>query len=199
MTYATRLSPISDICCVAGPQGDTHKILSRRPPACDNRWGIAESFGTLLPDTEAVRLSLHRPRTSFREQGARRRRPRLDLQGNRKRCCSGGCRAPTSTEDGKQNRVEVHLAQWLKAQAAREAVGELSPTYLRELVRYSRPSGYFSPLLERSIHSLNHGVLEDLWRDLRLGSCSRPGGAWALPSSGPVSPQTAVRASIMAP
>ena len=57
--------------------------------------------------------------------------------------------------------VHTYLAKWLKRMEQRQAGGELSPTYLRELRRYAKTGGYFDFWRDRTIHQVNAATVDD--------------------------------------
>ncbi|MCZ7619853.1 MAG: hypothetical protein M5U32_16700 [Myxococcota bacterium] len=61
----------------------------------------------------------------------------------------------------KPNLAPVWIDKWLDVKRREAAAGDRSPTYLRELERYARPTGHFSWWRSRSIHEIEYGTLED--------------------------------------
>jgi len=63
------------------------------------------------------------------------------------------------------NLVPGRLARWLEVKRGEAEGGSLSPLYVRELERTTRPGGYFSFFDDTSIHEITYGKLEDfaLW------------------------------------
>jgi integrase len=148
---------------------------------------MAEHFGKLKRYRNGWRLDLRPHGYLYTDNGMRfesRAHAKGVLASIRHRIAGGAAPADVVRrllpKDGKQNRVGVHLQRWLKAQTVREASGDLSPTYLRELRRYASPKGYFGPLLERSIHSLDFPVLEDWVADLRVSGTTKRRAIGAL-------------------
>jgi len=144
------------------------EMSSRRDSACGSNWGVAERFGKVLPYRKGWRLDLRPYGYLYTDQGLRfesEAHAAGVLASIRREIANGAAASDIVRrllpKDGKQDRVRVHLERWLEAKSAREAAGELSPEHLRNLRRECRPTGYFGPLLDRSIHSLTYGVLED--------------------------------------
>jgi len=67
--------------------------------------------------------------------------------------------------DAKPNLVRAWLERWLEVKRRETEAGDRSPTYLRELKRYTRRDGHFSFFSTYSIHEIDYGLLEDwsLW------------------------------------
>lgn len=65
----------------------------------------------------------------------------------------------------KPLRIETQLATWMEHRREQEKAGDLSPTYLRELERYSRVGGHFSWWCDRSVLEITAATLDDweLW------------------------------------
>jgi integrase len=141
---------------------------------------MAERFGKVLPYRNGWRLDLRPHGYLYTDNGLRfesRAHAEGVLASIRHKIAGGAAPADVVRrllpKDGKQNRVDVHLGRWLKAQDVRETAGDLSPTYTRELRRYARPTGYFGSLLERSIHSITFAVLEDWVAELRVSGVTK--------------------------
>ncbi len=62
--------------------------------------------------------------------------------------------------------VRERLPSWLASIRSLVERGERSPTYLRELDRYAKPGGHFSPLFEVSTYGITYGLLEDWFKML---------------------------------
>ncbi len=72
--------------------------------------------------------------------------------------------------------VRDRLPAWLEMMSDQVERGDRSPTYLRELVRYAKPSGHFSPLFEVSTYGISYGLIEDwtkILADRGLGQKTR--------------------------
>ncbi len=67
--------------------------------------------------------------------------------------------------DAVPNLVSVRVQRWLAVKRRETDAGDCSPTYLRELERYSRPEGYFAWWVGRTIYDIDYAALEDwsLW------------------------------------
>ena len=68
-------------------------------------------------------------------------------------------------------RVADRLPAWLEMMEHRVNAGDRSPTYLRELRRYTRPDGHFSYLAGLLPSEITYGVLEDwvTWLSVEQG------------------------------
>jgi len=61
----------------------------------------------------------------------------------------------------RPNLVRTRLERWLDVKRREAAAGDRSPTYLRELERYSAPGGHFSWWNGKSVRDVNYAALED--------------------------------------
>lgn len=64
-------------------------------------------------------------------------------------------------ETSRAHRVERWLDRWLEIMRERTAMGERSPTYLRELERWAKPGGHFDWWRGKSIYEIRAGAVED--------------------------------------
>ena len=73
--------------------------------------------------------------------------------------------APYLARTSPQTLIPTKVAHWLETMRAAEEAADLSPTYLRELVRYARSGREFSFWSGRSIYGISSGDLMDwnLW------------------------------------
>lgn len=64
-------------------------------------------------------------------------------------------------ETSSHNSVDKMLDRWLQLMRDKTEHGDRSPTYLRELERWARPSGHFSFWYGRSLFEIDEGSVEE--------------------------------------
>lgn len=67
----------------------------------------------------------------------------------------------------RAHRVGRWLKMWVADVESREQSGELSPTYVREIHRWTRDGGYIAALSNRSIQSIDKATVKEWQRELR--------------------------------
>jgi hypothetical protein len=81
-------------------------------------------------------------------------------------------------EASRAHRVERWIDRWLEIMRGRTAMGERSPSYFRELERWSKPDGHFAWWRGKSVYEIRAGALEDWshWLAQRGVAAQRAGG-----------------------
>ena len=144
--------------------------------SCATRWNIVAKLGTVRKRSnrgETYYLDLRPYGTIWSHKGyplqsrAVAERLLAEIQG---KVASAGADiydvlAEYLPTNAKPNLISGFINRWVALKQSEMEAGELSPTYIRELDRYSCSEGHFSWWFSRSIHEINYANLEEwsLW------------------------------------
>jgi integrase len=138
------------------------------------RWTIVGDLGTIRrrPDTGTFYLDLRPYGRIYRHRGipiADEGTAQRILEQLRGKIAAGRSltevMADYLPEESTKNLVPVWVERWIDLKRRETDAGDLSPTYLREIVRYAKDDREFSWWDGRTIFEIDYGALEDwsLW------------------------------------